>query len=93
MDYLILKSEGTQTARTPRGAGNEPKRERPRADGCRLSRHGKNVSAVQRKIASYLHKGQPVPEGLAQNLAALLAKEQRSRFGQLQNMRRRGELR
>jgi hypothetical protein len=30
---------------------------------------------------------------LAQNLAGLLRKEQRSRLGQLQNMRRRGEMR
>jgi hypothetical protein len=55
--------------------------------------HGKHVEAVQRKIARHLHKGEPVPEGLAQHLAALLMKEQRGRLGQLQNMRRRGELR
>jgi hypothetical protein len=57
------------------------------------ARHGKHVAAVQRKIARHLNKGEPVPPGLAQNLAALLAKEQRSRLGELQNMRRRGELR
>jgi hypothetical protein len=57
------------------------------------SQHGKNVAAVQRKIARHLHRGEPVAPGLAQHLAALLWKEQRSRLGQLQNMRRRGELR
>jgi len=57
------------------------------------SQHGTHVANVQRKIACHLHKGEPVPAGLAQALAALLCKEQRSRLGQLQNMRRRGELR
>ena len=56
------------------------------------SQHGKHVAEVQRKIARHLHKGEPVPPGLAQALAALLWKEQRSRLGQLQNMRKRGEL-
>jgi hypothetical protein len=59
----------------------------------RKSRYSENVMAAQRKIAKHLHKGEAVPPGLAQNLAALLVKEQRSRLGQLQNMRRRGELR
>jgi hypothetical protein len=54
---------------------------------------GANISTAKRKIATHLHRGEPVPSGLAQNLAALLAKEQRSRFGQLQNARKRGELR
>jgi hypothetical protein len=57
------------------------------------SQHVKHVADLQRKIARHLHKGEQVPEGLAQNLGALLLKEQRSRLGQLQNMRRRGELR
>ena len=57
------------------------------------SQHGKHVADIQPKIARYLHKGEPVPEGLAQALAALLWKEQRTRLGQLQNMRRRGEIR
>jgi hypothetical protein len=68
-------------------------RKRRFADGPKLSRHGANVAGIQRKIASYLHKGEPVPEALAKNLADLLWKEQRSRLGQLQNMRKRGELR
>jgi hypothetical protein len=57
------------------------------------AQHGKHVAAVQRKIARHLNRGEAVPPGLAQHLAALLAKEQRSRLGQLQNMRRRGEIR
>jgi hypothetical protein len=57
------------------------------------SQHGKHVANVQRKIARHLNRGEQVPEGLAQHLGALLLKEQRSRLGQLQNMRRRGELR
>jgi hypothetical protein len=57
------------------------------------SQHGKHVADVQRKIARHLNRGESVPPGLAQNLTALLAKEQRSRLGQLQNMRKRGELR
>ena len=57
------------------------------------SQHGKHVANVQRKIARHLQRGEPVPPGLAQNLTTLLAKEQRSRLGQLQNMRKRGELR
>jgi hypothetical protein len=56
------------------------------------SQHGTNVANVQRKIARHLNRGEAVPRGLAENLAALLAKEQRGRFGQLQNMRKRGEL-
>jgi hypothetical protein len=54
---------------------------------------GVHISQVNRKIAKHLQRGEPVPPGRAQALAALLAKEQRSRLGQLQNMRRRGELR
>jgi len=57
------------------------------------SQHGKHVANVQRKIARHLNRGEQVPEGLAQHLGALLSKEQRSRVGQLQNMRKRGELR
>jgi hypothetical protein len=57
------------------------------------AQHGKHVAAVQRKIARHLSRSEPVPSGLAQALASLLWKEQRSRLGQLQNMRRRGELR
>ena len=57
------------------------------------SQHGKHVADIQRKIAWHLNKGQAVPPRLAQALAALLSKEQRSRLGQLQNMRKRGELR
>lgn len=72
--------------------GNRKRRFAER-NGPKLSRHGANVAAIQRKIASYLHKGEPVPEALAKNLADLLWKEQRTRLGQLSNMRRRGELR
>ena len=57
------------------------------------SQHGKHVANVQRKIARHLNRGEAVPSGLAQALAALLWKERRSRLGQLQNMRKRGELR
>jgi hypothetical protein len=57
------------------------------------SQHGKHVANVRRKIARHLNRGEQVPEGLAQHLGAVLSKEQRSRLGQLQNMRRRGELR
>ena len=73
--------------------GNRKRHFRKREGGPKLSRYGANVAAIQRKIARYLHKGEPVPEALARNLAALLWKEQRARLGQLQNMRRRGELR
>jgi hypothetical protein len=52
---------------------------------------GIRISQVNRSIARHLHKGAPVPPRLAQHLAALLAKEQRNRFGQLQNARKRGE--
>jgi hypothetical protein len=34
MDSLMLISRKVAVAREPRGAGNEPKRERPRGDGC-----------------------------------------------------------
>ena len=54
---------------------------------------GIRISQVNRSIARHLHKGEPVPAGLAQHLGALLLKEQRNRLGQLQNARRRGELR
>jgi hypothetical protein len=53
---------------------------------------GANISDVNRKIARLLRRGESVPPALAKNLADLLAKEQRNRFGQLQNARRRGEL-
>jgi hypothetical protein len=53
---------------------------------------GTHILEANRKIARCLHKGEPVPPALAKNLADLLAKEQRNRFGQLQNARRRGEL-
>ncbi len=59
----------------------------------RKSYHATNLVNLQRSIARHLHRGEPVPPGKAQALASLLAKEQRSRLGQLQNMRRRGELR
>jgi hypothetical protein len=52
---------------------------------------GIRICQVNRSIARHLHKGAPVP-GLAQALADLLRKEQRNRLGQLQNMRKRGEL-
>jgi len=67
--------------------------QREPAVSMRLSRHGHNVMAVQRKIATYLRRDEPVPAALAKNLADLLWKEQRNRLGQLGNMRRRGELR
>jgi hypothetical protein len=54
---------------------------------------GDNIQIAKLKIARCLRKGEAVPPGLAQNLGALLLKEQRSRLGQLQNMRKRGELR
>jgi hypothetical protein len=54
---------------------------------------GVHISQVNRKIAKHLQKGEPIPPGLAQNLADLLWKVQRQRLGQLQNMRKRGELR
>ena len=36
------------------------------------SQHGKHVANVQWKIARHLNRGEAVPAGLAQNLAALL---------------------
>jgi hypothetical protein len=57
------------------------------------AQHGTHVANVQRKIARHLNLGEAVPPGLAQALAVLLWKEQRTRLGQLQNMIRRGELR
>jgi hypothetical protein len=54
---------------------------------------GANIAIAKLQIARCLRRGAPVPAGLAQNLADLLRKEQRNRFGQLQNMRKRGELR
>jgi hypothetical protein len=54
---------------------------------------GDSIQIVKLKVARCLRKGEVVPPGLAQHLGALLAKEQRNRLGQLQNMRRRGELR
>ena len=59
----------------------------------RKSHHATNLVNLQRSIARHLRRGESVPPGKAQALGALLAKEQRSRLGQLQNMRRRGELR
>jgi hypothetical protein len=59
----------------------------------RKSHHAVNLVSLQRQIARHLQRGEPVPPGRAQALGALLWKEQRSRLGQLQNMRRRGELR
>ena len=66
---------------------------RERVTSGRPSRYSQNVMGVQRKIATYLRRGESVPAVLAKNLADLLWKEQRTRLGQLQNMRRRGELR
>jgi hypothetical protein len=54
---------------------------------------GVHIANVNLSIARHLHRGAPVPPGLAQALADLLRKEQRNRFGQLQNARKRGELR
>ena len=71
-------------------------KEAARSDGglaMSKSQHGKHVANVQRKIARHLNRGEMVPPGLAQALAALLWKEQRSRLGHLQNMRKLGELR
>jgi hypothetical protein len=51
---------------------------------------GVHISNVNRQIAKHLHRGEEVPEGLARHLGALRLKEQRGRFGQLRNMRRRG---
>jgi hypothetical protein len=59
----------------------------------RKSHHATNLVNLQRLIARNLHRGEPVPLGKAQALAGLLVKEQRSRLGQLQNMRKRGDLR
>ena len=39
------------------------------------TQHGRHVANVQRKIARHLNRGEAVPPGLAQNLAALLAKD------------------
>jgi hypothetical protein len=54
---------------------------------------GSHISHVNRQIARHLNRSQPVPPGLAQALADLLKKAQRNRFGELQNARKRGELR
>ena len=54
---------------------------------------GDNIAIAKLQVARRLRRGEPIPDGLAQNLAALLGKEQRNRLGQLQNARRRGELR
>jgi hypothetical protein len=59
----------------------------------RKLRLGENISTVQRKIAGRLHRGEPIPPALAKNLGDLLAKDQRNRLGELQNARKRGELR
>jgi len=54
---------------------------------------GDNIAVAKLQVARRLRRGAPVPPGLAQNLADLLRKSQRQRLGQLQNMRKRGELR
>jgi hypothetical protein len=87
-----LPSNLNQTLSPSLPALRQGNRKRLFSKGPKLSRHGANVAAIQRKIARHLNKGEPVPAALAQALAALLWKEQRSRLGQLQNMRRRGEL-
>jgi hypothetical protein len=90
---LVASTPGDERAlcdadRFPKARGNfEGSRSK------RPSRHSQNVMGVQRKIATYLRRSEPVPAALAKNLADLLWKEQRQRLGQLGNMRRRGELR
>jgi hypothetical protein len=54
---------------------------------------GDNIAIAKLQIARRLRRGEPIPAGLAKNLADLLAKAQRNYFGRLQNARRRGELR
>ena len=54
---------------------------------------GDNIAIAKLQVARRLRRGEPVPAGLAKNLADLLAKAQRNDFGRLQNMRRRRELR
>jgi hypothetical protein len=54
---------------------------------------GNNIAIAKLQIARRLRRGEPIPDGLAKNLADLLAKAQRNDFGRLQNARRRGELR
>jgi len=52
-----------------------------------------SIAITKLQIARRLRRGEPIPDGLAKNLADLLAKAQRNDFGRLQNARRRGELR
>jgi hypothetical protein len=52
-----------------------------------------NIAIAKLQIARRVRRGEPIPDGLAKNLADLLAKAQRNDFGRLQNARRRGELR
>jgi hypothetical protein len=54
---------------------------------------GDNIAIAKLQVARRLRRGEPIPPGLAKNLADLLTKAQRNDFGRLQNMRRRGELR
>ena len=54
---------------------------------------GDNIAIAKLQVARRLRRGEPIPDGLAKNLADLLAKAQRNDLGRLQNMRRRGELR
>jgi len=53
---------------------------------------GDNIAIAKLQVARRLRSGAAVPPGLAQNLADLLRKAQRNRFGELQNARKRGEL-
>jgi hypothetical protein len=54
---------------------------------------GDNIAIAKLQIARRLRRGEPIPPGLSQNLGDLLRKAQRNRLGELQNQRRRGELR
>ena len=54
---------------------------------------GDNIAIAKLQVARRMRRGEPIPAGLAKNLADLLVKAQRNDFGRLQNMRRRGELR
>ena len=54
---------------------------------------GDNIAIAKLQVARSLRRGEPIPAGLAKNLADLLAKAQRNDFGRLKNARRRGELR
>jgi hypothetical protein len=52
----------------------------------------KHIQTVQAKIARFVQKGEPVPQGLAACLAGYLANRQRQYLRVLKNRRRRGEL-